>query len=285
MAVKSNTERILSHVRRTTIHTWTLGGAIAAAAANISVLIDTEADQTTRIGMAVISLIVLVIAVILGIVIAVIKAGRLKKIIEVQTASAKMPFDADELHPLTAEKNLLLGKDWLVINTGAAAMPFAKASIASADSLVNRKEGMQKLWVNITGKDGKQYPCMYKAAENDALEAVQNWLNGPVKTVKAAASPLPAEQRTFAVNEGDCPFCTGPNEAGASVCRWCGKDLTAPAPVRASFAEPAQAKPVIVPISAPLSVPEERKQTGKTVYIVIAALLIVLAVLLYMMFR
>ena len=231
MAAITNTKRMMTYVRRTTIHTWTLAGALAAAAISIMGMLDPEADMTARIAIAGFGVFVLLVLVLAGIIIGAVRADRMKKRIAAQEPSVSTAFDAEDLQPITAEKNLLLGKEWLVINTDKAAVPLAKPLIASADSLNRRKEGMKKLWINITGTDGKTYSCMYRAAENDALAAVQAWLNGPANPAE------PADVRAYIPKEGDCPFCTGPNEPGASVCQWCGKPLGSAAAAQAVIPE------------------------------------------------
>lgn len=282
MAVKSNTKRIVSHIRRMTMHLWLLGGALVSAGVNIDALLTTGRASSERLALSLSSLLVFIIAVLAGLVMAIIRGGNAAKRIADQEASASLMFDADDFKPVTAEKNLMLGREWLVINTGPSVIPLAKASIASADPINNRKEGMKKLWARITDKKGKSYACIYKAAEPDGLAEVQKWLAGPAAAAVRAEAPAP--QRTFALAEGDCPFCTGPNEPGASVCRWCGKDLQNPAAAPASFAEPVQAKPVIQPVRS-MNLPEETgKPASKSVYVVIGVLLIILAVLLYLLF-
>ena len=248
---KTNTKRMTSHVWRTTMHSWTLAAAIAAIAANTTSLLEGY-DEVLSFGMFGIGLFVFAVIMLVGFIVSFICSGRMKKKIQALEQTAAMTFDADTLEPLNAEKNLCLGKEWLMINAGHTAQALPKGQIAAVDSITPRKEGMKKVWARIHDKEGKKYACMYRVCEPDALAKIKEWLG---------------------VSKGTCPFCTGPNEPGSRVCQWCGSALDQ-IPAKAGFQEPSKA--------APLSIPDEPKKNGKGVWIVIGLLVIVLAVLIYM---
>lgn len=253
------------------MHSWTLAAAIAAIAANVTSLLEGY-DEVLSFGMFGIGLGVFAVMILMGVIAAFIRSGRMKKKIQTMEQTAAMPFDADTLEPLNAEKNLCLGKEWLMINTGNTAQAFPKGQIATADSITPRKEGMKKVWARIHDKDGKNYACMYRVCEPDALEKVNEWLG--------VSKPEPERSAPEPVPEGTCPFCTGPNEPGSKVCQWCGSALDQ-IPAKAGFQEPAKTAQVTQPGAAPLSIPEEPKKNGKGTWIVIGLLVIVLAVLIY----
>ena len=265
---KTNTERMTSHVWRTTMHTWTLAAAFGAIAANATSLLE-DYDGILSLGMFGIGISIFLLIFVLGVVAAFIRSGNMKKSIQTLEQNAEMTFDADTLEPVTNEKNLLLGKEWMVINAGHTAKAFPKGAVASADSIMPRKEGMKKVWARIHDKTGKQYACMYRAAEPDGLKRVTDWL-GTTGAEPARSTPQPEP-----VPEGTCPFCTGPNEPGSAVCQWCGSKLE-PATVKSGFSEPAEAAS---PIPASVSQEPGKNRTGT--YIVIALLVIALAALLY----
>ena len=271
---KTNTKRMTSHVWRTTMHSWTLAAAIAAIAANATSLLE-EYDEVLSFGMFSISLFVFAVMILIGVIAAFIRSGRMKKQIRAMERTAATTFDADTLEPLNAEKNLCLGREWLMINAGYTAQALPKGQIASADSITPRKEGMKKVWARIHGKNGKQYACMYRACEPDALKRVNDWL-GVSKPEADRSTPEP-------VPEGTCPFCTGPNEPGTKVCQWCGSALDQ-LPAKSGFQEPAGNAAVIQPGAAPLSIPDEPKKSGKGTWVVIVLLAIVLAVLIYLFY-
>ena len=269
---KTNTKRMTSHVWRTTMHSWTLAAAIAAIAANVTSLLEGY-DEVLSFGMFGIGFGVFAVIMLVGFIASFIRSGRMKKKIQTMEQTAAMAFDADTLEPLNAEKNLCLGKEWLMINAGHTAQIFPKGQIASADSITPRKEGMKKVWARIHDKNGKSYACMYRVCEPDALGKIKEWLG--------VSKPEPERSTPEPVPEGTCPFCTGPNEPGSKVCQWCGSALDQ-IPAKAGFQEPAKTAPVIQPGAAPLSIPDEPKKNGKGVWIIIGLLVIVLAVLLYM---
>ena len=253
------------------MHSWTLAAAIAAIAANTTSLLEGY-DEVLSFGMFGIGLGVFAVMILMGVIAAFIRSGRMKKKIQTMEQTAAMPFDADTLEPLNAEKNLCLGKEWLMINTGNTAQAFPKGQIAAADSITPRKEGMKKVWARIHDKSGNSYACMYRVCEPDALEKVNEWLG--------VSKPEPERSAPEPVPEGTCPFCTGPNEPGSKVCQWCGSALDQ-TPAKAGFQEPAKTAQVTQPGAAPLSIPEEPKKNGKGTWIVIGLLVIVLAVLIY----
>lgn len=273
---KTNTKRMTSHVWRKTLHTWTLGGAAAALAANIMSLID-NVDIYTGFGMFIIGAVVFFVIFLIGLIAAWVSSGNMEKRIKTLEQNAPMTFDADQLEPVNQEKNLLLGKEWLVINAGGNAVPFTKAEIASADPISARKEGMQKLWARITDAKGKSWACMYKAQEPDPLKRVLDWIGKPEQSpaeVTRAAEPVPP---------GTCPHCTGPNDPAASVCQWCGSPMDAPVQT-APFSEPEKPVSPAPQTFVRASIPEEPAKNGKGVYIVIAVLAVVLACLLGYLF-
>ena len=274
---KTNTKRMTSHAWRKTLHTWTLGGAAAALVLNIMSLIE-NVDIYTGFGMFIIGAVVFFVIFLIGLIAAWVSSGNMEKRIKTLEQNAPMTFDADQLEPVNQEKNLLLGKEWLVINAGGTAVPFTKAEIASADPISIRKEGMQKLWARITDQKGKRWACMYKAQEPDPLQRVLDWI-GETKQQEPAEVTRAAEP----VPPGTCPHCTGPNDPKASICQWCGSSLDAPVQ-NTSFSEPEKTVSPAPQTVVRASIPEEPSKNGKGVYIVIAVLAVVLAGLLGYLF-
>ena len=250
---RTNTERMTSHVWRLTMHTWTLAAAGAAAAANVTSLLE-DYDGVLSLGMFSIGLIVFIVVMVIGLTAAFIRSGNMKKSIQTMEQNAGMAFDADTMEPINAEKNLCLGKEWLVINAGHTVKALPKGAVASADSITPRKEGMRKVWARIHDRNGKQYACMYRVSGPDALKRIKDWLGGHEDGTERI---IPATEK---VPEGTCPFCTGPNEPGAGVCQWCGSALGQPA-AKPGFAEPAGTVPVNSAVKTAAPVPADAEKT------------------------
>ncbi len=180
----TNTKKLTSFAAGTVFRRCMLyGGVLAAILQLVAITADSMETASTVIGGGVL---LLAAALIWGLIAGARSSGAVKKLLRTQEAGAAIPLDSDVLEPLTEEKNILLGREWLVLSEGDRVTPLSRSHIRSVDSVNARREGMQRFWLQVHDDTGKSYPVYYRAVADDPLSIVSGWL-GQRQTQSAAA--------------------------------------------------------------------------------------------------
>lgn len=250
-----NTKQVRSFIFKNRLFFWIGCGAVVAAlisAMGIGLGLSYYVISL-YVGYGVLAFIVFVIV---GLIAGKRASGKFRRQVVADERNAAIPFDQDNLQSLSKEKNVYLGKEWILLRHDNKIRALPKNMIRSVDSHIVRKEGMEQLWIHVLTTAGESQYAMYKACTPDVLATVANWLNpapapeaAPAETPSAAASepiklevpeqtanpekpielvmpdPIETAPEPVKAAPGTCPYCTGPNDPEQTVCQWCGKQI------------------------------------------------------------
>ena len=280
MAV-SNTKRMTDYTMKTTVYRMMLGGAIAAFVCllGFSMFNNELFFVAGLMGGFVLLFVFLIIGVIKGSV----SANQLKNRIRSLEAESSVGLDGETLRPLTQDRDLFLGNEWLVTMNGKKPVALTKKHITRVDEITPRREGMKKFWVRVTDDAGAEYCTFYKMTQPDPLQEISSWLQEG--SAPEAIRPVIAKMGA----DGTCPYCGGPNNPDDTECQWCSKKMGEPLPASLQpkpAPAPAPAAPVYQEPAAAVRVskPQKAAPVSKGTYITIGVLTAVLLVLIYLIF-
>ena len=245
---KLNSKRIRSFVFRNRLFFWIGVGAVCACllmAEGIALGSFYYETELIFVGLAVMTLIGFVIAALIS---ASRASSNVNRQIQNGMKDALIPLDEDVLEPLNREKNVYLGREWILIRDEGKVRLLPRNRIRSVDSHTARKEGMVKVWIHLLTTGGESLYAQYKVCEPDVLAVVSKWLNaGTAAPSYAAASLAPAAPIPASAAMAAAPVAPTP--------------APAPAPAPAPTPAPAPAAPAAPAPSAEAPAPKAAKNT------------------------
>lgn len=208
-------KKIKSTLFRKGLFGWIAAGAVIAFALGIAAIM---LDEEEILVFGILALIVcLVIGIIIGSSMSSKFAAKLKRLEQI----AAIPFDEDQLQYLDSKKTIALGEDWLMINQEKKINLLPKEGIVSIDSHNERKPGMKKLWIHLTGVNKESIFGLYEACQPDILDVVAEWLGKPqavpagMTVMQNAAAPATGAAALMAETVSSAAAPTAPLAAAA----------------------------------------------------------------------
>ena len=188
----AKSKKIKSTLFRKGLFGWIVAGTVIAFVFGLAaIMYDEEEIIVFGIGALIVCL---VIGIIVGSSISSKFAAKLKRLEQISA----IPFDEDQLQYLDSKKTIALGEDWLMINQEKKINLLPKEGIVSIDSHNERKPGMKKLWIHLTGVNKESIFGLYEACQPDILDVVGKWLGKP----QAAPAGMVVVQNTAAPAAG-----------------------------------------------------------------------------------
>ena len=252
--MKQNTKKIAGYIRTRQL----LQGIMITGILGLLLTIFAWLEPVLSIRVVLVVVVVcMVVILLIEWIISVMKTNKVRK--NIRRQGTLESFDRDPFYELGSSENIFVNSGWLMLFQDGRFTGFPLGRISRAENYGERDTARRKAVVNLVMNDGSIQGLVYKNSGVDMAEEINHWLG--IDSVKKYYHA--------------CPLCGAPLNEDDEFCGNCGtrlskEDIVDPFPTQSLSTGPIRA------------IEDPYKDHTIRVVIVVAALIILAAVIMYL---